>query len=52
MNNKSIGYVMVALLFAVASGITMAKVDGDGGGLVAIAMIAYAGFALYQASKS
>ena len=43
---------MVALLFTVASGITMSEVDGEGGGFLAIIMIAYAGFALYQASKS
>ena len=52
MNNKTIGYVIVSLLFAFAAAVTMSKVDGDGGGFVAIAMIAYAGFALYQASKS
>ena len=52
MNNKTMGYIVVALIFALASGITMSKVDGDGGGFLAIVMIAYAGYALHQASKS
>ena len=52
MSLKSAGYIFVSLLFAFGAASTMNKVDSFGGGFLAIVMIAYAGFALYQASKS
>lgn len=52
MSNKTMGYVTISLLFTLASAVTMHKVDGYGGATVALAMIVYAGFALYQASRN
>ena len=52
MSDKTVGYIIVSLLFTFASAVTISKVDHSAASLLAIVMLAYAGFALYQASKN